>query len=416
MSEPIRHQQINKLAEAPTPQNTPAGASSFISRAKPNIGATISEEPSSTNDKLLSLISDKLGGISLAPPERKLTKKQRNVVRALRVLQRQCDLWEMELEAGVMELEKKCHIKSGPLYERRRKIVQGIEEPTPEEVEKGLEIEKEEEEDEEDDDTPRLEEIPEEGDEEAKETDDEKKESDEEADIKGIPNFWATALSNVPEISPIINEDDQEALQYLTDIRLEYLEKEKGEELGFKLIFDFAENEFFSNPSLVKTYYYYGPNLGDEYAIHIKDSKGDSISWKSPKSNLTVEITSKKQRNKRTGAFRTVEKEEPKDSFFNFFSPPPSDEFGELDSEENEDFQVDSERGVAIKDMLPRAVDWFTGKALEYNDEFDEDDFDDEDDSDYSDDQDDDDDESEESDGDETSKKPVAANQDCKQQ
>ena len=61
----------------------------------------------------------------------------------------------------------------------RRKIVQGIEEPTPEEVEKGLEIEKEEEEDEEDEDTPRLEEIPEEGDEEAKETDDEKKEQQE---------------------------------------------------------------------------------------------------------------------------------------------------------------------------------------------------------------------------------------------
>jgi nucleosome assembly protein 1-like 1 len=413
MSEPIRNQQINKLAEAPTPQNTPAGASSFISRAKPNIGATISEEPSSTNDKLLSLISDKLGGISLAPFERKLTKKQRNVVRALRVLQRQCDLWEMELEAGVMELEKKCHIKSGPLYERRRKIVQGIEEPTAEEIEQGLQIEKEEEE--EDEDAPRLEEIPEEGDEEVKESDDEKKETDEEADVKGIPNFWATALSNVPEISPIITEDDQEALQYLIDVHLEYLEKEKGEELGFKLIFDFAENDFFSNSSLVKTYYYHGPNLGPDFAIHIKDSKGDTINWKSPQRNLTVEITSKKQRNKRTGAFRTVEKEIPKASFFNFFSPPPSDEFADMESEENDDFQVDSERGVAIKDMLPRAVDWFTGKALEYNDDFDEDDFEDEDDSDYSDDQDDDDD-SDESDDDEKPKKHVAVNQDCKQQ
>lgn len=79
------------------------------------------------------------------------------------------------------------------------------------------------------------------------------------------------------------------------------------------------------------------------------------------------------------------------ESFFNFFDPPKSldpEEEDDLDEEEIAELEsrlaVDYAIGEEIKDkLIPRAVDWFTGAALEfeYGDEQEEDDdeFDDQD-------------------------------------
>ena len=72
---------------------------------------------------------------------------------------------------------------------------------------------------------------------------------------------------------------------------MEYLDRP-----GFRLIFEFSENEFFTNKTITKTYYYqeesgYG---GDFIYDH---AEGDKIDWKADK-DLTVRIESKKQRNK----------------------------------------------------------------------------------------------------------------------
>jgi len=80
-------------------------------------------------------------------------------------------------------------------------------------------------------------------------------------------------------------------LRHLSDIRMEYLEKP-----GFRLIFEFADNDFFTNKTITKTYFYqeesgYG---GDFIYDH---AEGDKIDWKAGK-DLTVRIESKKQRNK----------------------------------------------------------------------------------------------------------------------
>ena len=74
---------------------------------------------------------------------------------------------------------------------------------------------------------------------------------------------------------------------------MEYLEKP-----GFRLIFEFADNEFFTNKNITKTYYYqedcgYGGDFIYDHAT------GDKIDWKSDK-DLTVKIETKKQRNKST--------------------------------------------------------------------------------------------------------------------
>lgn len=84
---------------------------------------------------------------------------------------------------------------------------------------------------------------------------------------------------------------------------------------------------------------------------------------------------------------RVVKKTVPTESFFNFFSPPkaPTDEDDDdaaTDIEER--LELDYQLGEDIKEkLIPRAIDWFTGEALQFE-EMDEDmeegDFEDEDD------------------------------------
>ena len=75
-----------------------------------------------------------------------------------------------------------------------------------------------------------------------------------------------------------------------------------------------------------------------------------------------------------------MKKTVPTESFFNFFSPPkaPSDD-DEEDEEEDassdieERLELDYQLGEDIKEkLIPRAIDWFTGEALAFE-EFEED-------------------------------------------
>jgi nucleosome assembly protein 1-like 1 len=77
----------------------------------------------------------------------------------------------------------------------------------------------------------------------------------------------------------------------------------------------------------------------------------------------------------------------PTESFFNFFDPPspPQDE-DDATSDIEERLELDYQLGEDIKEkLIPRAIDWFTGEALQYEnieDDFEEGDFEDEDDED----------------------------------
>jgi len=229
--------------------------------------------------------------------------------------------------------------------------------------------------------------------------------------VKGIPEFWLSAMKNQVSVAEMITDKDELALKHLTDIRMEYLDRP-----GFRLIFEFAENEFFTNKTISKTYFYqeesgYG---GDFIYDH---AEGEKIDWKAG-TDLTVKIESKKQRNKNTKQTRVVKKTVPTASFFNFFSPPkpPTDE-DDATTDIEERLELDYQLGEDIKEkLIPRAIDWFTGEALQFEslDDFDEGEFEDEDDEeedDLSDDRDDDDDSDEGDDG--TKPKQEAA--ECKQ-
>ena len=85
-----------------------------------------------------------------------------------------------------------------------------------------------------------------------------------------------------------------------------------------------------------------------------------------------------------------MKKTVPTDSFFNFFIPPtpPKEDSDDEDasSDVEERLELDYQLGEDIKEkLIPRAIDWFTGEALQFeelDEDLEENDFEDEDDDD----------------------------------
>ncbi|KAH9909821.1 NAP-domain-containing protein [Xylariomycetidae sp. FL2044] len=406
MAEPIKNRRAD--VTAPTPQNTPANNAPISSHAQQPGVASIKEEDIdraaaasifAQNPGLVQMIQGRLGSLvgrssgyieSLPAPVRRR-------VAGLKGIQKDHSKLEAEFQEEVLQLEKKYFAKFTPLYVKRAEIVNGKTEPTEDEVKAG-------EEDEDEEDT------------EAKAEKSEEKPAETTDNVNGIPEFWLSAMKNQISLAEMITERDEEALRSLVDIRMEYLDKP-----GFRLIFEFADNNFFTNKTITKTYYYqnesgYG---GDFIYDH---AEGDKINWKEGQ-DLTVRTESKKQRNKNTKQTRIVKKTVPTESFFNFFSPPkaPTDDDDEDDtaSDIEERLELDYQLGEDIKEkLIPRAIDWFTGEALAFEelDDVDEDGFEDEEDDDDDDDLSEDrDEDEEESEDDDDGAKPKQDAQECKQ-
>lgn len=218
--------------------------------------------------RLGSLVGRSSGYIESLPPQ------VRRRVSGLKGIQQEHSKLEAEFQEEVLQLEKKYFAKFTPLYEKRASIVNGHAEPTEEEVKAG----EADEEDEEGDKAEAAAEKP-------------VIESQVPENVAGIPEFWLSAMKNQISLSEMITDRDEGALKHLTDIRMEYLDKP-----GFRLIFEFSENPYFTNKTITKTYFYqnesgYG---GDFIYDH---AEGDKINWKEGQ-DLTVRVESKKQRNK----------------------------------------------------------------------------------------------------------------------
>ena len=223
------------------------------------------------NPALVSMIQGKLGtlvGRSSGYVEN-LPAPVRRRVAGLKGIQKEHAKLEAEFQEEVLNLEKKYFAKFTPLYQKRAEIVNGNGEPTEAEVEAGK---AEEDEDEREDEKPEV-------------------KVDAADDTKGVPEFWLSAMKNQVSLAELITDQDEKALRHLTDIRMEYLDRP-----GFKLIFEFSPNDFFSNKTLSKTYFYREENGygGDFIYDH---AEGETIDWK-PNKDLTVRVESKKQRNK----------------------------------------------------------------------------------------------------------------------
>lgn len=405
MSEPIR--KPSDISKAPTPQNTPSSVANLYLKQQPPTVSTINEEDDeknlskqlANNPAILSMIQGKLGDLvgQKSGYVESMPKSVKKRVFGLKAVQQQQMKLEAEFQKELLELEKKYLKKYEPLFEKRKAVVAGDQEPTAAEIEEGEALNEDDDEEEEE----------------------EEEEEDEEADseIKGIPSFWLTAMENLTCVRETITERDSEVLPYLKDVRMEYLPT-----LGFELIFEFTENPYFSNQVLTKTYYYHS-ELGYSGDFVYDHADGCEINWKSKEVNVTINIERRKQRNKNTKQTRTIEKLTPTESFFNFFDPPkpPAAPTEEKDDEEEDEedeekaelrdrLEFDYQLGEEIKNkLIPRAIDWFTGDAVEY--EFAED-FDEEEEEESFDEEDDD----EDDDSDINESGPKENPPDCKQQ
>jgi len=185
----------------------------------------------------------------------------------------------------------------------------------------------------------------------------------------GVPDFWLIALRNHEVFAEQISEKDAPVLAHLVDVSSAPLpvEDAEGEEQhGFCLTFTFSPNPHFANATLSKTYFF-----SDEEETYLVKSEGTPIAWAAGK-NTTVKVLKKKGKPGKGGApAKTLTKLEPCESFFNFFSPPevPEDaeELGEEEMERLQDFmESDTEMGAILRDeIIPNAVAWFTGAAVE---------------------------------------------------
>ncbi|CAL8072252.1 unnamed protein product [Orchesella dallaii] len=295
-------------------------------------------------------------------------------VKALKKLQVELTDIERKFFQEVHELETKYAPLYNKFYERRHAITTGKYEPTDEECEAIWETESESESEVKKKEESKLGAVggaEEKADPSAKAVD----------PVSGVPEFWLHVLRNVDRLSEMVHDADELVLKHLTDITMEVT----NEPMGFKLLFHFSPNEYFSNSVLIKSYEMKCEvDPRDPFGFEgpeIINCTGCTIDWKEGK-NVTIRAVQKKQRHKKSGTLRFVNKEESVPSFFTFFAPPQLPKEGTDDDDVRMEMTGDFEIGQYIRErIIPRAVLYYTGEALDY-DTTDQDDDDDDDDDD----------------------------------
>ena len=133
--------------------------------------------------------------------------------------------------------------------------------------------------------------------------------------IKRIPNFWVTAFVNHPQISDILDEDEEDALHYMSKLEVEEFEDIKS---GYRINFHFAENPFFENEVLTKEFHL--GSSGDPA------SQNTPIKWK-PDNDLS------KKNKEKNGVSKGRKRYLDTKTFFSWFTDhtdPSADDVAEL--------------------------------------------------------------------------------------
>jgi len=191
-----------------------------------------------------------------------------------------------------------------------------------------------------------------------------------------LKGFWVTAMMNHPAFEDDIESHDIPVLEYLRTIEAEDLDKNDSDK-GFRVMFHFAENPYFTNSMLTQEYHLSEPNHynGD---VSVKELKGCQIQWKAGQ-DVTVTKATKGGKKKKSGK----EKEVPQKSFFrdhfrhlkagdalpqDVDAPTLCMQMGDDDMEEEDMVEalLDNahEAAIALRtQILPFAVRWYTGEA-----------------------------------------------------
>ncbi|GFT58637.1 protein SET [Nephila pilipes] len=172
--------------------------------------------------------------------------------------------------------------------------------------------------------------------------------------IRKIPNFWVTAFVNHPQISAILDEEEEECLHFLTKLEVEEFEDIKS---GYRIKFYFDENPYFENDVIVKEFHL--GSSGDPA------SQSTTIKWKDG-----MDLT-KKQKEKQAQMKNSRKRvhEQPR-TFFTWYT-------------DHGDASADDIAEVIKDDMWPNPLQYFlvpdieVENGLEEEDESDEEEVDD---------------------------------------
>ena len=173
--------------------------------------------------------------------------------------------------------------------------------------------------------------------------------------IEQIPNFWVTAFVNHPQISAILDEEEEECLHSLKQVEVEEFEDIKS---GYKIKLHFGKNDFFTNALLSKTFHL--ATSGSDGAWD-PASESSAIQWKEGMDLVKKAEKVQGNSNKRKhGMLRT---------FFQWFC-------------DNSDPSADDIAEVIKDDMWPNPLQYFLAPDIEVENGVDSDEDDEDDDED----------------------------------
>ncbi len=138
--------------------------------------------------------------------------------------------------------------------------------------------------------------------------------------ISKVPNFWVTVFVNHPQLSTLLDEEDEEALQYLKKVEVQEFEDIKS---GYKInfYFDNTKNPFFDNEVLYKEFI-----LNENGEPTCKSSQ---INWK-PGKNLTEQSKTEMAGDAKGARKRGHKEASLFFSWFNDHADAAGDDFGEV--------------------------------------------------------------------------------------
>jgi nucleosome assembly protein 1-like 1 len=163
--------------------------------------------------------------------------------------------------------------------------------------------------------------------------------TDDLVESKGVPGFWLKVLKNHNLLRDYVKKHDEPILKELMNISGHHY----PDRFGYQMTFTFRPNEFMQNTILTKIYH-----MADESILEKTESS--EIQWKEGKNPIKKKV-SKKQKNKKTGAVRTIKKTEDQDSFFTFFkslSMPDEEGLDQMNEEDRTELGTKLDEGKCI--------------------------------------------------------------------
>lgn len=185
---------------------------------------------------------------------------------------------------------------------------------------------------------------------------------------KPVEGYWAQVFKNSSIYS---GEADEAIFKYVTSVNVETNTINENNKTA-SAVFKIAPNEFFDNTELKVEVTFEGEMP--------KKSVGTKINWKAGK-DITKKNVKKTQKNKKTGAKRTVEKEIKAKTFFGLFADftdkDAEEEAQNEDEEEQPNIFILAETLDHLADVVPFSLEYYLGVVEDEDGDFEDEDEDD---------------------------------------